>query len=37
MTTSEHSGANRMLARTAGLLYLIVVAAGIFSLAYVPS
>lgn len=37
MTTSEHSGANRRLARTAGLLYLIVVAAGIFSLAYVPS
>ncbi len=37
MTPSEHSGANMRLARTAGLLYLIVVAAGIFSLAYVPS
>jgi len=29
--------ANAKLARTAGLLYLIVVAAGIFSLAYVPA
>lgn len=37
MTTSEHGSANGRLARTAGLLYLIVVATGIFSLAYVPS
>lgn len=37
MTTIEPSGTNKTVARTAGLLYLIVVVTGIFSLAYVPS
>ncbi len=37
MTTLEASGANMTAARTAGVLYLIVVVTGIFSLAYVPS
>jgi hypothetical protein len=33
----ESMGVNQKTARTAGLLYLIVVVAGIFSIAYVPS
>lgn len=37
MTTIENRGMNKKIARTAGLLYLIVVVTGIFSLAYVPS
>jgi hypothetical protein len=37
MTTTEGSGMNKKIARTAGLLYLVVVVTGIFSLAYVPS
>lgn len=37
MTTIENSRTNKTTARTAGLLYLIVVVTGIFSLAYVPS
>lgn len=37
MTTVENKGMNKRIARTAGLLYLIVVVTGIFSLAYVPS
>jgi hypothetical protein len=37
MATLENGDANNRTARTAGLLYLIVVVTGIFSLAYVPS
>ena len=37
MTTVEDKGMNKRIARAAGLLYLIVVVTGIFSLAYVPS
>lgn len=37
MTANEGQATQNRLARTAGLLYLIVVATGIFSLGYVPS
>jgi Domain of unknown function (DUF4386) len=37
MTIAPQAASNRSMARTAGVLYLIVVLAGIFSLAYVPS
>lgn len=37
MTMIDNFGMNKKTARTAGLLYLIVVVTGIFSLAYVPS
>lgn len=37
MATVEDKGMNKRTARTAGLLYFIVVVTGIFSLAYVPS
>lgn len=37
MTTIENMNSNKKTARTAGLLYLIVVVTGFFSLIYVPS
>ncbi|HJW45565.1 MAG TPA: DUF4386 domain-containing protein, partial [Lysobacter sp.] len=37
MTTIEDWGTSKRIARTAGLLYLIVVVTGVFSLLYVPS
>jgi len=37
MTTVANAGTNKALARTAGLLYLIVAVTGFFSIVYVPS